>query len=237
MPEVTGSSPVSSTINMTHGRIGLIVSLACAVGLALAPAVALAGRSQGRPGGGAVGHGRPSGFHHGGATHHVAPRPHHGGFRHVGPRPFVRRVVPFGVAAAPLIYAPPLVYGSALPYDSMTYDPYAYATPPLSYGPNTGGAIALAPSPPPAPPTVVEFPTGRYELRGDGMAATPYTWVWIPNPPSAPPSQAPDLGQAPPSSHRQLYRWTDETGVAHWTDRGDAVPEQYRAQAQQPRLR
>ena len=140
------------------------------------------------------------------------------------------------VAATTLIYAPPLVYGSPLAYDSAGYDPYASYSPPVSYGPNMGGAISLAPSPPPSPPTVVEFPTGRYELRGDGMA-TPYTWVWIPNPPSAPPTQAPDPPDPPASSHRQLYRWTDEAGVAHWTDRGDAVPEQYRAQAQPPRLR
>ena len=219
---------------MTQGRRALIVSLATA--LTFAPTLAIASRSHGRPAGGAVAHGRPSGFHHGGAIHHVAPRPHHGGFRHLGPRPFVRHVVPFGVAATTLIYAPPLVYGSPLAYDSVAYDPYASYTPPVSYGPNMGGAIALAPSPPPSLPTVVEFPTGRYELRGDGMA-TPYTWVWIPNPPSAPPTQAPDPGDPPASSHRQLYRWTDEAGVAHWTDRGDAVPEQYRAQAQQPRLR
>ena len=217
---------------MTHGRIALSVALAMATALALAPSHASANRSHGRPAGGAVAHGQPSGFHHGGAVHHAAPRPHHGGFRHVGPRPFVRRVVPFGVAAAPLIYAPPLVYPSPLAYDAAGYDPYASYAPPASYGPNMGGAIALAPSPPPGP-SVVEFPTGRYELRGDGMA-TPYTWVWVPNPPSAPP--APDPGDPSPSSRRQLYRWTDEAGVAHWTDRLDAVPQTYRAQAQQPRL-
>ena len=170
---------------MRQGRIALIVSLACAVGLTLAPAVALAGRSHGGPVGGAA-HGRPSGVHHGGGIHqvHVAPRPHHGGFRHFGPRPFVRRVVPFGVAAAPLIYAPPLAYAAALPYDSAGYDPYLSYAPPVGYAPNSGGAISVAPSPAPAPPgpSIVEFSTGRYELRGDGLTA-PYTWVWVPNPP------------------------------------------------------
>jgi hypothetical protein len=73
----------------------------------------------------------------------------------------------------------------------------------------------------------VEFPTGRYELRGDGIT-TPHTWVWVPAPPSQPPAGEP--------SRHQLYRWTDADGVAHWTDRLEIVPEQYRAEAQQPRL-
>jgi hypothetical protein len=31
----------------------------------------------------------------------------------------------------------------------------------------------------------------------------------------------------------QLYRWTDKDGVVHWTDRIDAVPEQYRSKVKQ----
>ena len=225
--------------SVRHHRIALTVSLAVVAGLALVPTVASAGRSHG---GAAVGHGRPSGVHHGGvhhggAIHHLAPRPHHGAPRHFGPRPFVRRGVQFGViAATPLVYGPPLVYGSPMSYDAGSYAPPVSDVPPVSYGGDMGGAISLAPSPP--SPTVVEFPAGRYELRGDGMA-TPYTWVWIPNPPSAPPAAsraAPGPGDPSPSSHRRLYRWIDEAGVAHWTDRLDAVPQSYRAQAQQPRL-
>ena len=30
------------------------------------------------------------------------------------------------------------------------------------------------------PPNVVTYPTGRYQLYGDG-SATPYYWVWIPS--------------------------------------------------------
>ena len=192
--------------------------------------------------------GRPTGFHQGafhhGGVHHgpgvfstFAPHPHHGAGRHFGPRPFVRSVVTFGAFAAPIIYSPPLVYGSpyygAVPYDPpAAYAPGVAYAPPLSYAPNMGGAISLAPSPSSPTPTVVEFSTGRYELRGDGMA-TPYTWVWIP----ASPSQAPDGGGPPVSSRRPVYRWTDATGVAHWTDSLEAVPQQYRAEAQQPRLR
>jgi hypothetical protein len=40
---------------------------------------------------------------------------------------------------------------------------------------------------------VVTYPEGRYELRGDGTAVSPYYWVWIPagatsvpNPPPLP---------------------------------------------------
>src|SRR5437667_264330 len=37
-----------------------------------------------------------------------------------------------------------------------------------------------------------------------------------------------------PFVHRgPFYHWTDEQGVAHWTDRFDAIPEQYRARAKQ----
>src|SRR5437867_4872846 len=43
-------------------------------------------------------------------------------------------------------------------------------------------------------PTVIQYPTGRYELHGDGIYR-PYQWVWIPNvaplPPAPPPPPAP----------------------------------------------
>ena len=88
-------------------------------------------------------------------------------------------------------------------------------------------------------PSVVQYPHGRYELRGDGTTV-PYTWVWIPNPPPPPPPAGappapPAMEEPAPERHSQLYRWTDAQGVAHWTDRWDAVPPQYRAQATQPR--
>jgi hypothetical protein len=44
--------------------------------------------------------------------------------------------------------------------------------------------------PAPAYPTVVQYPHGRYELRGDGYR-TPYQWVWVPNPPPPPPAAPP----------------------------------------------
>jgi hypothetical protein len=89
---------------------------------------------------------------------------------------------------------------------------------------------------------VVEYSTGRYELRGDGVAA-PYEWVWIPNPPAAPPPPVAPPAVTPentpvavmPSASREAFRWTDEQGVTTWTDRFDSIPERYRAQVQRLR--
>ena len=54
--------------------------------------------------------------------------------------------------------------------------------------------VVVQPAPPPAYQNVVQYPHGRYELRGDGVY-TAYQWVWIPNvavvppPPPPPPLQ------------------------------------------------
>ncbi len=45
-------------------------------------------------------------------------------------------------------------------------------------------------------PTVIQYPHGRYELRGDGVT-TPYQWVWIPNPPPPPPPPPAPSAPAP----------------------------------------
>ena len=64
-----------------------------------------------------------------------------------------------------------------------TRSPPAYGSlPPVPFSTTTFGAA-------PTRPSVIEFPTGRYELRGDGIS-TPYVWVWIPNPPPPPESAA-----------------------------------------------
>jgi hypothetical protein len=34
------------------------------------------------------------------------------------------------------------------------------------------------------------------------------------------------------ASPGEIYRWTDEEGEAHWTDRLNNIPERYRANAQ-----
>jgi hypothetical protein len=46
--------------------------------------------------------------------------------------------------------------------------------------------VVVHPLPPPTYQTVIQYPNGRYELRGDGIR-TAYHWVWIPNVPLPPP--------------------------------------------------
>jgi Domain of unknown function (DUF4124) len=155
------------------------------------------------------------GSHHGG-------RHHHHGF---GRGPFFPLFLgPSVVVASPVVIAAP-----------------AYAAPPPAYGPyapySYGGAVQYS-APPPPMPRVVEFPTGRYELRGDGVY-TPYSWVWIPNPPVAPPASPapppPATGVEPVASRTNvavaLYRWTDEDGVTTWTDNPEKIPARFRGQA------
>jgi hypothetical protein len=191
-----------------------VVVLTCLAAVAL-PASADPRRSHVQ---GAVhGHRRFDGHHHRHHRHH-----HHHGFRHRAVLPFF--VGPSVVLASPVVVAPAPIYAP----------PPVYAAPPVYVAPPPLVSAA------PAMPRVVEFPTGRYELRGDGLS-TPYTWVWIPNPPVAPPPppapmEAPAPSGAPeprPARARtvMLYRWTDEQGVTTWTDNLEKVPARHRAQA------
>ena len=168
----------------------------------------------------------------------MTPRPGEGTIpvgpfgRHPIGHPFARPFFPgqfvsFGVGAPPgIVAAPPIVL--------FTPPQIIYVQPP---------PVVMV-TPPPPTPSVIEYPNGRYELRGDGIT-TPYTWAWIPNappPPPGPPGMLPTVPPAassdvpgdPPSSARptETYRWTDERGVTTWTDRIDKVPERYRAQTQ-----
>src|SRR2546428_348084 len=77
------------------------------------------------------------------------------------------------------------------------------------YTPAPAGLLFQTPPPPPRPP----HPTV--------------------NPPPAPPAEAPAPREKSPARPSQLYRWTDEQDVVHWTDRWDAVPQRYRVQAKQ----
>ncbi len=89
-----------------------------------------------------------------------------------------------------LVHAP---YGGVVVAGPPVYPVYpVYVTRPVYYGEVyvLAPAVIQAPSP---YPTVIQYPHGRYELRGDGVRA-PYQWVWIPNPPPPPP-----VGPPPPA--------------------------------------
>ena len=137
--------------------------------------------------------------------------------------PFTYSVAPIVVYTAPPYYAaPPPVYGAPLAYSApATYAPAPALGPP----PAPAAAPPLQQEIEPASRDVV-FPSGRYVLRGDGIG-TPYTWVWIPNPPAAPPGGASRSRER----ERTIYSWTDANGVTTWTDRLASVPAQYRAGA------
>jgi hypothetical protein len=221
-------------------RISAAVALVLMTSLALGPSDALADRFRGggsRPtiksyGGPRGAPGSMGAFRrHGLAPRHGFNRPFHKPFF----RPFIPTVIyttPYSYFGYPGYYAggsysPPAYYEGSSTYN-VFYPPQAGFSPPASYMP-----------PPPATPRVVEFPTGRYELEGDGVS-TPYVWVWVPNPPASPPPPAPPSGVAKPQSDpvperapSTLYRWTDSDGVTHWTNRPAAVPSQYRPGAKQ----
>jgi hypothetical protein len=146
--------------------------------------------------------------------------------RPFGRRPFARHAAPF-----PIVSSPVIVYSTPAPVPAP---PPTYYAPPIA-------------APAPILSRVVEYTTGRYELRGDGVW-TPYQWVWIPAPPPSPPppAEVPDEAPAPPprsapaaatpaprsEARRDIYRWTDEQGVTTWTDQWDKIPPEYRDRAQ-----
>ena len=100
-------------------------------------------------------------------------------------------------------FHPVRVWGQ--PYYAPYYAPYygyyrGYYPPPVVYAPP---AVTYSQAPPasyapPAPQVQNEvvYPHGKYVLRGYGVA-TAYQWVWIPNPPPAPPQEP--AGPAPPT--------------------------------------
>jgi len=96
----------------------------------------------------------------------------------------VPRVV---VAPAPVYYPPAPIYQAPAPV--------YYAPPPAYSAPPAYVRQAYA-GPASAQQRVIQYPHGRYVLRGVGVG-TAYQWVWIPNPPSPPPPAGPP--PAPPA--------------------------------------
>jgi len=86
----------------------------------------------------------------------------------------------FNQIVKPLLHPKP---AHAVP--AVTTQPVIYTTPAVYTVP--AQVTVVTPLPPPSVPTVVQYPHGRYELRGDGVT-TQYQWVWIPNPPPPPPA-------------------------------------------------
>lgn len=143
---------------------------------------------------------------------HPGNRPpfHHNGFRGQSFIPY------WGYG----VYAQPVTYVTYVPYEpEPVYEQApAYSPPSMELG--------LPPM-----PSVIPYPDGRYVLMGDGINSA-YRWVWIPNPPSAPPEKSPAPIAPGPAAHRggALYRWVDDQDVVHYTQGWDAVPERYRSQ-------
>src|SRR6266403_1591469 len=159
-------------------------------------------------GGGRGFHASGHGFHGGGRGFHGGGRGFHGGgrgFGHFQHRPFGPRLI---------------VVAPFSPFGFYSTSPFAYSSPGVDYGPPLSQDVQ------PIEREAV-FPTGRYVLRGDGVNV-PYTWVWIPNPPTAPPGGAPSSSMA---GERTVYAWTDANGVTTWTDRLSKVPSEHRANA------
>lgn len=147
------------------------------------------------------------------------------------------------VHRSPAVFGSPAFAGSFFPSIVLAPPTVVYAPLPDTYMPASPPAMAV-----PSPPTVIEYPTGRYELRGDGVT-TAYVWVWVPKPPpppAAPPAPPPAPSEAPPAPSAaaptaeprpagppsEIYNWTDEQGVTHWTNKLQKIPERYRSQAQ-----
>lgn len=155
--------------------IGLTIILAAAVGDALMPAAADA---QHGSFGGFHGHSVRAGSAMVGGGGQSQPFVRAPSVPHPPSvvRPPLRPSGPFGIGSAPVVYAPPVVY-----YDESP----VYYLPSTYYDPGAAGlAVAVEPLPPP-----VQYPTGRYEMRGNGTTI-PYVWVWVPEPPAAPPEAA-----------------------------------------------
>jgi hypothetical protein len=146
-----------------------------------------------------------------------------------------------GFLGTTALYVPAALYEPPVDMSPppVSVSPVIYVSPTVYVSPSV-----VAPQPAPAAtapatasPSVVEHPTGRYELRGDGLA-TPYVWVWIPNPPPAPPATPapspaePRTGSVPPAVRSKIYRWTDDAGTTFWTNRPESIPEPHRSRAQ-----
>jgi hypothetical protein len=201
--------------------VGLPPTGALAGGARVPSAPVLKAQSGFRP---ASAFGSPGGFPF------MSVQDHRGFVPRAAPRRSARQFFP-AFPATSFLYAPlaPYALSSETPPPSVNIDPVVYVSPTVYVSVPVSAAVpapvVASPALPPAP-SVVEYATGRYELRGDGTS-TPYTWVWIPNPPAPPPEASPATSSSP--SSRQVYRWTDDQGTEFWTNHLEKIPEPYRS--------
>lgn len=231
---------------MTHGvwRIGVSIAFAACLTIPTSPVLA-DGSRPGSPDGRSDPHGSrpttppptPSPF-----TRTYSPIPFNP--RPVVQRPFVPPTSGGGVIVVPAPMAPSLG-GLPYAYDQSTgYGPGDSYGPAESYGPSENMLMPPPPRSGPPPVAVMQYPNGRYELRGDGLTS-PYAWVWIPNAPPPPPMDPPSMPPGPTgppvatrqspasqsSSSEDFFSFVDDQGVLHWTDRWESIPEKYRSKA------
>ena len=149
------------------------------------------------------------------------------------------------LAFAPFVGATGFIGTPSVIVTAPTVPLVVEASPVIHVSPVISAPAAVAlPGPAALPiPTLVDYPGGWYQLRGDG-ATTPYRWIWIPKPPVSPepssdptpPAQGADTPARPTESRArdsrgQAYHWTDDRGVTTWTNRLEKVPKRFRDQA------
>jgi Domain of unknown function (DUF4124) len=236
---------------MKRGPLAAALACSLVVGCSFVPTIALAGGSHGGRGGGMGGGGHPGGsqsrglqgqhgarHHHGFTRHHGS---HHHGFKHhSGFRPFfstggVTVWAPPPYIDGPVYYSPPTYHApvhvlppptpDVVQYPHGRYErrgdgatrPYSWVWVPAPPAPPPPPAPAAAPPPPPAS---IDPPRERPPSANGSVKSAHQVKLY--------------LGTGTPPESIQLYRWTDEQGVVHWTDRPEAVPPRYRTQAKSP---
>jgi len=121
--------------------------------------------------------------------------------------------------APAVVVAPPPAYYAPAPAYSVPPPAYyapapAYSAPPPAYSAPPAYVRQTYAAPVPAQPRVIQYPGGRYELRGDGIA-TAYEWVWIPNPTNLPSSPgAPSAYSAPAPTYSTPPAPVQQTSAA-----------------------
>ena len=167
--------------------IARIVSVALAGLVAVTLLLAFLATAEAAPRGGG-GHGGGGGGHNSGGHGGGHRGGHHGG--HHGHWHGGRGCCWGGLYASPFFYPYYPYYPYYYGYPAYAYPPpvYTYTSPPtyvqpVTSTPQVGGYTSLDTTP---IQREVVYPHGKYVLYGDGVTQA-WQWVWVPNPPPAPP--------------------------------------------------